>query len=164
MRNCFEQTMTQHTTNQWNNQLHVLNMSWHCFLERLDCSIPRISSNDLVQDEGDYQRAAWKPKQGCAASDSERCMGEHWWKGSWQPCTTYFLTFPSCNQSAMRFFSEKYYSHVFLHQLVPIWFAIKNASCLCVCVFFKWYYAYYFCLWSWNMEGKYVFYGSGSKV
>ena len=59
-------------------------MSWHCFLERLDCSIPRISSNDLVQDKGDYQRAAWKPKQGCAASDSERCMGEHWWEGSWQ--------------------------------------------------------------------------------
>ena len=23
MRNCFEQTMTQHTSNQWNNQLHV---------------------------------------------------------------------------------------------------------------------------------------------
>ena len=89
---------------------YMLNMSWHCFLEGLDCSIPQISSNDLVQDK------AWKPKQGCAASDSERCMDEHWWKGSWQPCTTYFLTFPSCkyfltfpscNQSAIRFFFLK---------------------------------------------------------
>ena len=75
----------------------MLNMNWHCCLKRLDFSISRIYSYDLLRDEGDYQLEAWKPKQGSAASNSEQCMGEHGYKGSWQPCTTYFLPFPSCN-------------------------------------------------------------------
>ena len=58
----------------------MLNMNWHCCLERLDFSISRIYSYDLLRDEGDYQLEAWKPKQGSAASDSEQCMGKHGYK------------------------------------------------------------------------------------
>ena len=37
----------------------MLNMSWHCCLERLDFSISQIYSYDLLRDEGgDYQREA----------------------------------------------------------------------------------------------------------
>ena len=36
----------------------MLNMNWHCCLKRLDFSISRIYSYDLLRDEGDYQLEA----------------------------------------------------------------------------------------------------------
>jgi hypothetical protein len=49
--------MTHRITNQWNNKLHV-KYELTLFFGAIGLLNPRISSNDLVQDEGDYQRAA----------------------------------------------------------------------------------------------------------
>ena len=114
----------------------MLNMNWHCCLKRLDFSIFRIYSYDLLRDEGDYQLEAWKPKQGSAASDSERCMGEHGYKGSWQPCTTHFLPFSSCNQSATRFIFKSIILLYFSTNSIHI--GLQWNHFLCMCVFIKW--------------------------
>ena len=110
----------------------MLNMNWHCYLKRLDFSISRIYSYDLLRDEGDYQLEAWKPKQGSAASDSEQCMGKHGYKVNLAKHIS-CLSQAVIKAQQVFFFFGKYYSLLFQHQLVPYWFAMKNAFCVCVC-------------------------------